>query len=263
MNVQSKIPKTFRNMIKYRAGALALIGILSSTYLHTTTFMAQFFYHSIILGGIAALAIDAGVVAMSVFKDELLKDGELAWMVRVVTSLVLVASGIANMSEGFKSAYGIALTLESLMALDWITWSQWLAGTIIFPVLAYVMCDTVGTRNLAELRSQEGTPPKYTPKKEFHPHQPEMNGQPIGFHRAGTPPLTVQKEPNKDLYSANKKIRRNKAERMQMLEEHLSEHPDSSLTQMAKAISVASTETVKRYLAEMGLESKGQREYRG
>lgn len=144
----------FRELIKYRAGALCLIGILASTYLHTTTFMSQFFYQSIILGGIAALAIDAGVVAMSIFKDELLSDGELAWMVRVVTSIVLFASGIANMSEGFKSAYGIRLTFDTLSALDPLTWVQWLAGTVIFPILAYVMCDTIGTRNLIALRQQ-------------------------------------------------------------------------------------------------------------
>lgn len=41
----------FRELIKYRAGALCLIGILSATYLHSTTFMSQFFYHSLILGG--------------------------------------------------------------------------------------------------------------------------------------------------------------------------------------------------------------------
>lgn len=147
----------FRELIKYRAGALCLIGILASTYLHTTTFMSQFFYQSIILGGIAALAIDAGVVAMSIFKDELLSDGELAWMVRVVTSIVLFASGIANMSEGFKSAYGIQLTFDTLSSLDPLTWVQWLAGTVIFPVLAYVMCDTIGTRNLIALRESSGS----------------------------------------------------------------------------------------------------------
>ncbi|MCB0301970.1 MAG: hypothetical protein KDE52_18055, partial [Calditrichaeota bacterium] len=88
----------FRDLIKYRAGALCLIGILTATFMHTTTFMSQFFYGSLILGGIAALAIDSGVVAMSIFKDELIRDGELAWMVRIVTSMVLFASGVANMS---------------------------------------------------------------------------------------------------------------------------------------------------------------------
>jgi hypothetical protein len=118
----------FRDLVKYRAGALCLIGILTATYMHSTTFMSQFFYGSLILGGIAAFAIDAGVVAMSIFKDELIRDGEMAWMVRIVTSLVLFASGVANMSEGFISAYGIQLTWDSLMSLDPLTWTQWVAG---------------------------------------------------------------------------------------------------------------------------------------
>lgn len=151
MEMKSK----FRDMVKYRAGALCLIGILSATFMHSTTFMSQFFYHSLLLGAIAAFAIDAGVVAMSIFKDELLKDGELAWMVRVVTVLVLFASGVANMAEGFRSAYGIALTYDSLMNLDPLTWTQWLAGTIVFPILAYVMCDTIGTRNLVALKQSQ------------------------------------------------------------------------------------------------------------
>ncbi|MCB0273732.1 MAG: hypothetical protein KDI06_02900, partial [Calditrichaeota bacterium] len=67
MNVRNK----FRELVKYRAGALCLIGILSATFMHSTTFMSQFFYNSLILGAIAAFAVDAGVVAMSIFKDEL------------------------------------------------------------------------------------------------------------------------------------------------------------------------------------------------
>ncbi|MGB0757091.1 MAG: hypothetical protein ACPGO5_01420 [Patescibacteria group bacterium] len=145
----------FRELVKYRPGALCLIGILSATFLHTASFMSQFFYHNLILGAIAAFAIDAGVVAMSIFKDELLKDGELAWMVRVVTGLVLFASGIANMAEGFKSAYGIELSYDGLFSLDPLTWTQWLAGTIVFPILAYVMCDTIGTRNLIARKKQQ------------------------------------------------------------------------------------------------------------
>lgn len=234
MEMKSK----FRDMVKYRAGALCLIGILSATYLHSTTFMAQFFYHSLILGAIAAFAIDAGVVAMSIFKDELLKNGELAWMVRVVTSLVLFASGVANMSEGFRSAYGTPLTYDSMMALDWLTWVQWIAGTIIFPILAYVMCDTIGTRNLVELRKSQMA--KGAPAR---PDKPEVVVAPAhrALHTAG----------NGSLQTANEAIRRNKQERMQMLRDYLDEYPDASMTEMASAIGVSSRETVRKYLQEM------------
>lgn len=145
----------FRDLVRYRAGALCLIGILAATYMHSAAFMSQFFYQSILLGGIAAFAIDAGVVSMSIFKDELLKTGELAWMVRVVTVMVLFASGVANMAEGFESAYGITLTTQNLLAMDALTWIQWLAGTIIFPITAYVMCDTIGTRNLLTFKQEQ------------------------------------------------------------------------------------------------------------
>ena len=45
-----KLQGKFREMVKYRAGALCLIGILSATFLHTTTFMSQFFYDNILPG---------------------------------------------------------------------------------------------------------------------------------------------------------------------------------------------------------------------
>ena len=203
--------------------------------------MSQFFYHSLILGGIAAFAIDAGVVAMSIFKDELLKDGELAWMVRVVTCIVLFASGIANMAEGFKSAYGIALTYDTLAALDPLTWVQWLAGTVIFPVLAYVMCDTIGTRNLIEFKRQQ--------VGSARPPQPRK-AQPRPRPRVSAPPAPK-------LAAANAQIRRNKQERMQILEEYLDEYPDASLSEMASVVGVASRETVRKYLQELGHSGRG------
>lgn len=218
----------FRDLIKYRAGALCLIGILTATFMHSTTFMSQFFYNSIILGAIAALAIDSGVVAMSIFKDELLKNGELAWMVRVVTSMVLFASGVANMSEGFKSAYGVALTFDTMMSMDWLTLTQWVAGTIIFPVLSYVMCDTIGTRNLMELRNSQ------------------INA------KAGKSAKALSPGKNKDMRAANEQVNRNKQQRMKRLEEFLEHRPDATLSEMADAVGVSSRETVRKYLNEMG-----------
>lgn len=226
MNTASK----FRDVIKYRAGALCLVGILTATFMHSTTFMSQFFYNSIILGAIAAFAIDAGVVAMSIFKDELIKNGELAWMVRVVTCTVLFASGVANMAEGFKSAYGITLTYDHLMSLDLLVWFQWLAGTIIFPILAYVMCDTIGTRNLVALRDSL--------EKDETPTIPRL-AAPLRASRSGS------------LAAANAQIRRSKEQRKQLLEEFLEDHPDASLSEMADAVGVSSRETVRRYLNEM------------
>ncbi len=217
----------FRELIKYRAGAVCLIGILTATFMHTTTFMAQFFYNNLVLGAIAAFAIDAGVVAMSIFKDELMKDGELAWMVRIVTSLVLLASGIANMSEGFLSAYGIVLTTDNLMSLDILTWSQWLAGTVIFPVLAYVMCDTIGTRNLVQLHQAEAK------KRKAAAPQPAADADLLA--------------------KPNAKRQDNKAQRMARLEQYVAEHGYTSLAKMADAIGVSSKDTVSNYLDELGI----------
>ena len=222
MNLQNK----FREMVKYRAGALCLIGILSATFLHTTTFMSQFFYGNIILGAIAAFAIDAGVVAMSIFKDELLKDGELAWMVRVTTSIVLFASGVANMSEGFISAYGIPLTYPNFLATDWMTITQWLCGTVIFPILAYVMCDTIGTRNLVQFRQEK------LARNIGHTQRPKAN-------RSANPEKS------------------NKRQRIQELELYLESYPDASLAEMADAIGVSSRETVRKYLTELGDSENG------
>lgn len=230
----------FRDVIKYRAGALCLIGILTATFMHSTTFMSQFFYNSIVLGAVAALAIDSGVVAMSIFKDELMKNGELAWMVRAVTSMVLFASGIANMSEGFKSAYGVALTFDTMMSMDWLTLTQWLAGTVIFPILSYVMCDTIGTRNLMELRRSQmnAAAQRQAPARAISSPHRRNNSRNNGR--------------NGSMAAANAQVSRNKQQRMKRLEEFLETRPDATLAEMADAVGVSSRETVRKYLNEMG-----------
>jgi hypothetical protein len=228
----------FRDLVKYRAGALCLIGILTATYMHSTTFMSQFFYGSLILGGIAAFAIDAGVVAMSIFKDELIRDGEMAWMVRIVTSLVLFASGVANMSEGFISAYGIQLTWDSLMNLDPLTWTQWVAGTIIFPVLAYVMTDTIGTRNLMQLREQQMRQPHYADAASVVRYEP----------------MPMKSNGSKALQKARQQRKLTKSQRKQMALELHKNQPEMSLAEVAERVGVSTT-TVKNYYKEMGIDT--------
>ena len=225
----------FREMIKYRAGALCLIGILSATYMHSTAFMSQFFYQSLLLGGIAAFAIDAGVVAMSIFKDELLKTGELAWMVRVVTVMVLFASGVANMAEGFQSAYGLSLTTANLMALDALTWTQWLAGTIVFPILAYVMCDTIGTRNLVNYKQGQG------------------GGSSAGAR--GGNRVWVGANAQQQLRAANRTRFENKADRKERVRMLLDENPRARMDQLVTETGV-SPNTVRKYISELKSENK-------
>lgn len=227
----------FRELVKYRTGALCLIGILTATFMHSTTFMSQFFYGSIALGAVAALAIDAGVVAMSIFKDELIKDGELAWMVRVVTALVLIASGVANMSEGFVSAYGMQLTYANLMQQDWLIITQWLTGTVIFPVLAYVMCDTIGTRNLVDLQ-------QHSAQQRIKPQTMAMPANPLEVAQT----------------KGRKTISTGKEERKEALQNYLAAYPDATLTQMARAIGVSSKETVRNYLKELGMNGYSQQQ---
>ena len=227
----------FRDLIKYRAGALCLIGILTATFMHTTTFMSQFFYGSLILGGIAALAIDSGVVAMSIFKDELIRDGELAWMVRIVTSLVLFGSGVANMSEGFESAYGLTLTWANLMALDPLIWTQWTAGTIVFPILAYVMTDTIGTRNLQEL----------------HRQQQESNRRvenSSGIVRYEPTPLNTSDA--RALQKARQLRKLTKSQRKQMVLDLYKNEPELSVIEVANRVGV-SPQIVRDYYLEMNI----------
>lgn len=156
-------------------------------------------------------------------------------MVRVVTCLVLFASGIANMSEGFKSAYGISLTYQALTQMDWLTLLQWLAGTIIFPILAYVMCDTIGTRNLVEFRQM----------------QREQQTRASGGSSSGRP------EPARGgaIHTGNGKAKQQqygvKEQRKRVLKKYLESNPGASMTEMASAIGVSSPATVKKYLEEI------------
>lgn len=231
----------FRDIIKYRAGALCLIGILTATFLHTTTFMAQFFYGSLILGAIAAFAIDAGVVAMAIFKDDLIKDGEIATTVRMVTVCVLLASGIANMSEGFKSAYGIQLTWDALMSLDPLAWTQWVAGTILLPVLAYVMTDTIGTRNLQKLREQQG-----------QNSNTDVNSGLVRYE-----PMPYSTNEGGSLRQARQQKAVGKTQRKQMALDIYKQNPDLPVAEIARRCGVQ-PQTVRGYFKEMKIKSEAE-----
>ena len=223
-----------RDSIRLRAGSLCLIGVLVATYLHTTSFMAQFFYGSLILGGIAALAVDAGVVAMSIYKDQLISGGGLAWMVRVVTFCVLSASGIANVSEGFLSAYGVPLTWDGLMQTDWLVIVQWWAGTAIFPLLVFVMGDTIGERMMVEYKKESG-------ELDFH------------FFEHPDPELAAADDsPQNDaqLQRGRKTISANKAYRVDQLEEFLRDRKDATVQDMADFLGVAKG-TASKYMHEL------------
>jgi hypothetical protein len=235
--------KSFKDVVQQRAGSLCLIGILFATFMHTTTFMSQFFYSSLVLGAVAAFAIDSGVVAMAIYKDKLRGNGQLAWMVRTVTVLVLFASGIANMSEGFKSAYGIALTIQSFNALDWLTIAQWLGGTIIFPIVGYIMTDVVGdhfAKENARLQKQQ----RETDDKRADQAKRPKKKVPLEWQSSSLN--------NDSLGPANNARYKTKAERMDALDTFLDENPEATVIQMAKAAGVSSRDTVYRYLDELG-----------
>ena len=138
------------------------------------------------------------------------------------------------MAEGFKSAYGITLTYATLSKLDPLTWIQWMAGTVIFPILAYVMCDTIGTRNLVEFRQQQ---------------RKMMAG-------GGGGGISIPVHSSNGSYSKATNSRSstatNKAQRKKMLKSYIASNPNATLSEMASAIGVSSGGTVRKYLDEMG-----------
>ena len=138
------------------------------------------------------------------------------------------------MSEGFKSAYGIALTYDALNKLDWLTWAQWLAGTVVFPVLAYVMSDTIGTRNLIEYKK----------------HQDQQTVKKMKKPQTEIPPKV--KVATADAFDAGRKIpSSNREERIARLEKYLEVYPNATISEMAAFIGVNSRETVRKYLQEI------------
>lgn len=225
------INRKFRQLIQQRAGTLCLLGLLSATFMHTTSFMSKFFYDSLILGAVAAFAIDSGILSMSILKDELMKDGQLAWMVRSVTALVLFSSGIANMAEGFESAYGTPLTLAALIAKDIFIIVQWIAATIVFPVLAYIMTDAIGTRSAAKSKNEERA------KKKPKTYNEEL--------------FVNENLNNNPLRRANKQVKVDKQKRIEALKLFITVNPSASLTEMANAVGVSSRETIRKYLKEI------------
>lgn len=128
--------------------------------------MSHFFYESLLAGIVAALAIDLGVVAMSLQRDEMAKSGELAITIRTVTAMVLIGSGVANLYEGFLSMHGKVISLQALMELDVIEWLVLASGTVLFSALAYVTTGSIGANDIHEVVSDYSSKPEKPVKRD-------------------------------------------------------------------------------------------------
>lgn len=220
--------RSFKDVIRTRASSLCLVAILAATFTHTARFMSQFFYDSIILGGTAGFAIDAGLVAMSLYREQLNRAGQLATMVKLVTVTVLLVSGLANMNEGFASKFGMEASLKNIMGLDWWQFITFLGGTAVFPLLAYVMADTVGDQLI------EAIIPAST-----------------GNEREEDSPRRKTRRRKPDIENANAARQQSKAERIEQLKAELDENPDLSVEQLRKKLGLKSRSTVYDYLEEI------------
>jgi len=212
---------SFKDLVRYRGGTLCLICICAATYIHTTTFMAGYFYGSLLLGAVAAFAIDAGLVVMSVWKENLRMVNHSAAGVQFTIFTVLAASLVANFTEGFISAHAMQFSLDNLKKLDTLQLVALGFGTIVFPILAYTMTDIIGGQKIAE---------------ELKPTEPLTQD----FNSLGQGTLS----------NARAVARRNKQERIRELRRFVERNPNATLTQMASAVGVTS-KTVRSYLAEL------------
>lgn len=236
--------KSFAEILRLRAGSIALLCILIAQFLHNVSFQSGFFYNSIILGGIAALGIDLALVSMSLYKDELLKSGELAITIKAVTVIVLCATGLANMAEGFKSSFGQELSVSALGALDWLQMSKWIGGTAVFPVLTYILADTIGTRNLYQLYRQG--------EKEKDKPQRQTSGGGAG---AGVDAIGKNGNAGAEFSAAGVSAFQNqKQERLWRMAHYFVGEPGAHTNNVAQSCGV-SPETIRNYARELGYES--------
>lgn len=133
----------FRKMLRERLGTVSLMCILIAGYAHSANFFSGYFDH-FWQGALAAFGIDLGLVAMAFYRDNLHSKGESAVTIKAVTVVFVFASCLANLSQGWRVKYGGDLSLSGLWGLDSLGFLMLFFGTVILPVLIYVLVDQYG-----------------------------------------------------------------------------------------------------------------------
>jgi uncharacterized protein YerC len=126
------------------AGIIALVSLLAYTLVHTGSTLATY-VNPAIVGYVAAFGIELSIVSLSLRIGELRKSRQNATFFYFVLVAVVVVSAIANVSEGYKVAYGGHLTLDSLSQLDIIETVIGLSATGLISLIVLALSEIVGT----------------------------------------------------------------------------------------------------------------------
>ncbi|MGB0757092.1 MAG: hypothetical protein ACPGO5_01425 [Patescibacteria group bacterium] len=97
---------------------------------------------SYVLFVIATLAINS-------YKDQLHALGArfVPALIQLYTHFIVAWVGYIFMGYGFELAYEITFSIDAFFELDFLTKTQWIAGCIVFPMLAYDMGEAIAKKN--------------------------------------------------------------------------------------------------------------------
>lgn len=237
--------------IQILIGLLSLACLLAYTWTHTGGLLAEY-VNPAFVGYVAALGIELSIVGLSLRIGDLKRSGLDARFFVVTLIAVVAVSALANVAMGYAVKFGEPLTLANIGQLDIVQAVVSLAATGLISLVTFALAELVGQDVSAAVKvSSRGVKPT-----------------------AATMP-TVTPEPSSDVSSESESNRSlvtigqgravkgdtdnaAKAAALDILIEHLSNHPDATVTELARLVS-RSRQTVYNYLDELEAAGKVHR----
>lgn len=133
-----------KTKLQLGAGIVALVALLVYTLMHTGTALANYVQPAYV-GFVAAFGIELSIVSLSLRIGELRQRRQDTKFFVFVLLAVVVVSAVANVSEGFKTAYNEHLTVDNLAQLDIVQAAIGLAMTGLISLIVLALSEILGT----------------------------------------------------------------------------------------------------------------------
>ena len=238
-------------------GLLSLICLLAYTWTHTGGLLAEY-VNPAFVGYVAALGIELSIVGLSLRIGDLKRSGlDARFFVGTLIAVVAV-SALANVAMGYTVKFGQPLTVDSVKQLDIVQAIVSLAATGLISLVTFALAELVGQDVSAAAKATSKPKAAAATVKpgpvEVVAVTPEVSSEVSNTAEVDTAIVTIgQARAVKSDNDAQAK-----AAALDMLVLHLTDHPDATVSELARLIS-RSRQTVYNYLDELEAAGKVHR----
>lgn len=212
---------------------LALLCVLVYTFWHTGALLARYIAPAF-LGYVAAAGVELTVISMSVQFRDILASPVKHWTVKALFMFVFLAalavSALANVSEGFRTAYGTVLDSTTFRTVDILVAVIGVSATGLLSLVVMSLAELLGDSFNVVLGIADGLRPERTaPIITVESVNTAILAQPAA------PPM-LEAPPVDSLATARAQRQLNATEARAALAEFLTRHPNATQAEAGAAV---------------------------